>query len=160
MTEFTAIDDLLAAIDHKRHAIEIEGHKVQVRPPTVLEILRLVKRFPALRGLFEKKRDRDGRALPADMQPTLYSVIIDAGNDAVAAFVACGFDREGDENFEKKFAGRPDDVTIPLFMRLVKITLGGGNIGDFFIKIQMELVKAGVLEVISEDDTAKDAVAA
>jgi len=134
-----SIDDLLTAVDHSYQDVEILGMVVRLRPVTILECLRLVKRFPKLMDLFEPKVDKDGNILPDEMQPSLLSVFLDSGVDAAAAFIACSAGREGDVAFEQTISTKPDDLTISLFSAAVKTTLGEGSLDDFFTKFNSAL---------------------
>jgi len=134
-----SIDDLLTAVDHSYQDVEILGMVIKLRPVTILECLRLVKRFPKLMDLFEPKTDKDGNILPDEMQPSLLSVFLDSGVDAAAAFIACSAGREGDVGFEQTIATKPDDLTLALFSSAVQVTLGEGSLDDFFTKITSAL---------------------
>jgi len=134
-----SIDDLLTAVDHSYQDVEILGMTVKLRPVTILECLRLVKRFPKLMDLFEPKVDNQGHILPDEMQPSLLSVFLDSGVDAAAAFIACAAGREGDVGFEQTIASKPDDLTLALFSASVKTTLGEGSLDDFFTKVTSAL---------------------
>ncbi|WP_343314049.1 hypothetical protein AAIB41_02575 [Brucella sp. BE17] len=133
--DITSIDDLLSAIDHSFQTVEILGKHTQLRPVTILECLRLVKRFPKLIDLFEPKLDVDGNLLPEEMQPSLIDVFMDSGVEAAAAFIACASSKEGDAAFETLIITKPDDLTLGLFSSAVKVTLGEGSLEDFFTKI-------------------------
>lgn len=133
--DITSIDDLLTAVDHEFQTVEILGKHTQLRPVTILECVRLVKRFPKLIDLFEPKLDKDGNLLPEEMQPSLMSVFMDSGIDAAAAFIACAAGKEGDVNIENLITTKPDDLTLGLFKAAVKVTLGDGSLDHFFTKI-------------------------
>lgn len=137
--DITSIDDLLTAVDHEFQTVEILGKHTQLRPVTILECVRLVKRFPKLIDLFEPKLDTAGNLLPEEMQPSLMSVFMDSGIDAAAAFIACASNKEGDVAFEHLLATKPDDLTLSLFKAAVKVTLGEGSLDDFFTKISATL---------------------
>jgi len=133
--EIKSIDDLLTAVDHSYQEVEILGMTTKLRPVTILECLRLVKRFPKLVDLFEPKLDKDGNLLPEDLQPSLISVFMDSGIEAAAAFISCAAGKEGDLAFEHLITTKPDDLTLGLFSSAVKVTLGDGSLDDFFTKI-------------------------
>lgn len=135
----TAIDDLLSAVDHDFQSVKILDKDVKLRPVTILECVRLVKRFPKLMDLFEPKVDVFGRPLPEEMQPNLLYVFLNCGVDAAAAFIACACNKSGDIGFENLVATKPDDLTISLFSQSVKVTLGEGSLADFFTKIATTL---------------------
>lgn len=137
--EVKSIDDLLTAVDHSYQEVEILGMTTKLRPVTILECLRLIKRFPTLINIFEKKIDKDGNPLPDELQPTLISVFMDSGVQAAAAFIACSAEKEGDLAFETLIAKKPDDLTLALFSSSVKVTLGEGSLDDFFTKITVAL---------------------
>lgn len=130
-----SIDDLLTAVDHSYQEVEILGMTTKLRPVTILECLRLVKRFPKLLDLFEPKLDKDGNLLPEELQPSLISVFMDSGIEAAAAFIACAAGKEGDKAFEQLITQKPDDLTLSLFSSSVKVTLGEGSLEDFFMKV-------------------------
>lgn len=134
-----SIDDLLTAVDHSYQEVEILGMTTKLRPVTILECLRLVKRFPKLIDLFEPKLDKDGNLLPEELQPSLLSVFMDSGVEASAAFIACSAGKEGDLAFEHLITTKPDDLTLGLFSSSVKVTLGEGSLEDFFTKITAAL---------------------
>lgn len=133
--DIKSIDDLLSAVDHNFQTVEILGTHTQLRPVTILECVRLIKRFPKLIDLFEPALDKDGNLLPEEMQPSLMSVFLDSGIDAAAAFIACAAGKEGDKDFEELLATKPDDLTLGLFKAAVRVTLGDGSLDDFFTKI-------------------------
>ena len=137
--EVKSIDDLLTAVDHSYQEVTILGVTTRLRPVTILECLRLVKRFPKLIDLFEPKVDKDGNLLPEEMQPSLISVFMDSGVAAAAAFIACAADREGNTEFENTVVTKPDEFTLALFSESVKVTLGDGDLNDFFTKIAAAL---------------------
>ncbi|MCX2696247.1 hypothetical protein [Ochrobactrum chromiisoli] len=134
-----SIDDLLTAVDHSYQEVEILGMTTRLRPVTILECLRLVKRFPKLIDLFEPKLDKDGNLLPEELQPSLISVFMDSGIEAAAAFISCAAGKEGDLAFEQLITQKPDDLTLALFSSSVKVTLGDGSLEDFFTKITAAL---------------------
>ncbi len=138
-----SIDDLLTAVDHSYQEVEVLGMTTKLRPVTILECLRLVKRFPKLIDLFEPKLDKDGNLLPEELQPSLLSVFMDSGVEAAAAFIACAAGKEGNLAFEQLLTTKPDDLTFALFSASVKVTLGEGSLEDFFMKITAAL--SGVL---------------
>lgn len=137
--EIKSIDDLLTAVDHSYQEVEILGMTTKLRPVTILECLRLVKRFPKLIDLFEPKLDKDGNLLPEELQPSLISVFMDSGIEAAAAFIACTAGKEGDLAFETLITQKPDDLTLALFSSSVKVTLGEGSLEDFFMKVTAAL---------------------
>lgn len=137
--DITSIDDLLTAVDHEFQTVEILGKHTLIRPVTILECVRLVKRFPKLIDLFEPQLDTAGNLLPEEMQPSLMSVFMDSGIDAAAAFIACASNKEGDAAFENLITTKPDDLTLSLFKAAVKVTLGDGSLDDFFTKISATL---------------------
>ncbi|MEN3142320.1 hypothetical protein ABDF71_09920 [Ochrobactrum sp. WV_118_8] len=137
--EIKSIDDLLTAVDHSYQEVEILGMTTKLRPVTILECLRLVKRFPKLIDLFEPKLDKDGNLLPEELQPSLISVFMDSGIEAAAAFIACAAGKEGDLAFETLITQKPDDLTLALFSSSVKVTLGEGSLEDFFMKVTAAL---------------------
>lgn len=134
-----SIDDLLTAVDHSYQEVEILGMTTKLRPVTILECLRLVKRFPKLIDLFEPKLDVNGNLLPEELQPSLISVFMESGVEAAAAFIACAADKEGDVAFEHVIATKPDDLALGLFSSAVKVTLGEGSLDDFFTRITAAL---------------------
>lgn len=137
--EVKSIDDLLTAVDHSYQEVEILGMTTRLRPVTILECLRLIKRFPKLIDLFEPKLDKDGNLLPEELQPSLISVFMDSGIEAAAAFIACAAGKEGDLAFETLITQKPDDLTLALFSSSVKVTLGEGSLEDFFMKVTAAL---------------------
>jgi len=137
--DIKSIDDLLTAVDHSYQEVEILGMTTKLRPVTILECLRLIKRFPKLVDLFEPKLDKDGNLLPEELQPSLISVFMDSGIEAAAAFIACAAGKEGDLAFEHLITQKPDDLTLALFSSSVKVTLGEGSLEDFFTKITAAL---------------------
>jgi len=134
-----SIDDLLTAVDHSYQEVEVLGMTTKLRPVTILECLRLVKRFPKLIDLFEPKLDKDGNLLPEELQPSLLSVFMDSGVEAAAAFIACAAGKEGDVAFEHLITQKPDELTLSLFSASVKVTLGEGSLEDFFMKVTAAL---------------------
>lgn len=130
-----SIDDLLTAVDHSYQEVEILGMTTKLRPVTILECLRLIKRYPKLIDIFELKVDKDGQLLPEELQPSLISVVLDSGIDTAAAFVACAAGKENDVAFENLLTTKPDDLTLGLFSSAIKVTLGEGSLDDFFTKI-------------------------
>lgn len=142
--DISALDDLLSSVDHEFQTFPILGKEIELRPVTVLECVRLVKRFPALLQMFEPKLDEKGKPLPDHLQPSLISVVADAGSGAVAGWVACSANRERDLEFETSFASKPDTLTLPLFAASAKVTFGKEGVDGFFSKVQMALAEAGV----------------
>lgn len=134
-----SIDDLLTAVDHSYQEVEILGMTTRLRPVTILECLRLIKRFPKLIDLFELKVDKDGQLLPDEMQTTQLDLFLNCGIEAAAGFIACAADKEGDLAFEHLITTKPDDLTLGLFSSAIKVTLGEGSIEDFFTKITVAL---------------------
>lgn len=133
--DITSIDDLLSAVDHDFQTVEILGKHTQLRPVTILECVRLVKRFPKLIDIFEPKLDTAGNMLPGEMQTTQLDLFLNCGIEAAAAFIACASNKEGDVSFEHLITTKPDDLTLLLFKAAVKVTLGEGSLDDFFTKI-------------------------
>lgn len=134
-----SIDDLLTAVDHSYQEVEVLGMTTKLRPVTILECLRLIKRFPKLVDLFEPKLDKDGNLLPEELQPSLITVFMDSGVEAAAAFIACAAGKEGDVAFEHLITQKPDELTLSLFSASVKVTLGEGSLEDFFMKVTAAL---------------------
>jgi hypothetical protein len=153
--EVKSIDDLLTAVDHSYQEVTILGVTTKLRPVTILECLRLVKRFPKLIDLFEPKLDKDGNLLPEEMQPSLISVFMDSGIAAAAAFIACASNREGNADFENLITQKPDDLTLALFSESVKVTLGDGDLNDFFTKITSALNGIFPKKPVSHDPDAR-----
>ena len=144
--DFSALDDLMSAVDHDFQSFSVLGKSVPLQPVTILQAVRLVKRFPSLLDLFEQRADpKTGKPLPEHLQPSIMSVLVNAGSDAVAAWVACSAGREGDAKFESAFAAKPDKLTRALFKNSVKITFGGADIGSFFTQVMSDLQEAGIL---------------
>jgi hypothetical protein len=145
--DFSAIDTLMSATDHDYQNFDILGAKVPLRPVTVLQSVRSVKRFPALLELFEPKVDpKTGKVLPEHMQPSVFAVIANAGSEASAAWVACSAGREGDAKFEADYAAAPDKLALPLFVGACKITFGEEDPRIFFGKVTEALKDAGILK--------------
>ncbi|MPR60629.1 hypothetical protein D7027_02125 [Ochrobactrum intermedium] len=134
-----SIDDLLTAVDHSYQEVEILGMTTKLRPVTILECLRLIKRFPKLVDIFEQKIDVNGNPLPDELQPSLLSVFMENGVEAAAAFIACAAGKEGDLAFEQLITQKPDDLTLSLFSASLKVTLGEGSLDDFFTRITAAL---------------------
>lgn len=155
--EVKSIDDLLTAVDHSYQEVEILGMTTRLRPVTILECLRLIKRFPKLIDIFELKVDKDGNLLPEEMQPSLISVVMDSGIAAAAAFIACAADREGNTEFENTVVRKPDEFTLALFSETVKVTLGDGDLNDFFMKITSALNEIFPKKQAPQDPDAKAA---
>ena len=144
--DFSALDDLMSSVDHDFQNFSILGKDVPLQPVTILQAVRLVRRFPALLDLFEPKVDpKTGKVLPDHLQPTLMSVVVNAGPDAVAGWVACSARREGDADFEAAFASKPDKLTLPMFAFSTKITLGKDGPQGFFMKVMSALEDAGLM---------------
>ena len=133
--EVKSIDDLLTAVDHSYQEVEILGMTTKLRPVTILECLRLIKRFPKLVDIFEPKVDKDGSLLPDEMQTTQLDLFLNCGIEAAAGFIACAAGKEGDLAFEHLITTKPDDLTLGLFSSAIKVTLGEGSLDDFFSKI-------------------------
>ena len=138
-------------------AFEFSPKPILFQPVTVLQCVGLVKEFRGLSQLFEPKVDKSGKPLPKEMQPNLISIFVDAGKEAVASFVACGVRREGDEIFKKWFASSPDKVTLPMFKEAVKVTLGDGDLDDFFMKVLVALAEAKIIVLPSDQHAGKAA---
>ncbi len=155
--DITSIDDLLSAVDHNFQTVEILGKQTQLRPVTILECLRLVKRFPKLVDLFEPKVDVEGNLLPEEMQTTQLDLFLNCGIEAAAGFIACAAGKEGDRAFEHLITQKPDDLTLGLFSAAVKVTLGEGTIDVFFTKIAAAL--SGIFPVKSDSQNPDEKAA-
>ena len=133
--ETKSIEELLSAVDHSFQEVEILGEVTRLRPVTILECLRLVKRFPELMDLFEPKLDKEGNELPEALQPTIITLFMDSGAEAAVAFIACATNNEGNSKIEEGLLTKPDDFILSMFSKSVKVTLGEGSLEDFFMKI-------------------------
>lgn len=132
-----------ASAAHDYVDIDILGETVPFRPVTILESVGLVKEFSSLYALFEKKLDASGMPLPDEQQPNLISIFVDAGKEAIAAFVAFAVD--GDAAFKKWFMAAPDKVTLEMFKEAAKVTLGEGDLDAFFMKVMIALAEAKII---------------
>jgi len=135
---------LMASVSHDTLTFSYGGYETEVYPVTIIQCLRLVKEFRGLLDIFEARVDKSGKPLPPEMQPTLASILVDAGAAAVAAFVGVAFRRDTPA-FREWFASAPDEVTLPMFSIAVKATLGDGGLDDFFTKVLRALAEAGIL---------------
>lgn len=133
-------DDLIAQLeavaDGGFREVDAGGVTLRLRPVTLVECLRLLRRFPALKsGLFGGEAD-DG---------TLFDVLLDAGPEAIAALVAASSGRLGDAKLEAVIARLPDDVLIPAVLDVVALTMPEG-LEAFFERLINLAGAAGLLE--------------
>ena len=141
------LDSLLAAVGgHSFEDVPVGEATYPLRPVTILEIIRICKRFPALLELFEGEDAAEGEDKDEKTQEgkTIAEVIVDAGPEAVAALVACSAGAPGDVAVEEKIAGYPDDVLLPLVAGAVKRTLGEDGIEGFFSKVMAVMGASGL----------------
>ncbi|WP_428427323.1 hypothetical protein [Pararhizobium sp.] len=135
--QMDAVELLMASVAHEYtdfHYTAADGSDqvVPLRAPTLLQAVRLCKRYRSLLAVF------DG-ANPVD-------ALFDAGDEAVAAFVACAAGRERDERFEVWLADAPDGVAVDMAIMAAALMFGGSDPEVFFQKISLKLVQAGLIK--------------
>lgn len=142
-----ALDSLIAAAGGSRFEdVPIGEGSIPVRPVTIIEAVRVIKRFPALLAFFEE--DESGKTA------NIGEILVDAGPDAVAAFVACSLGAPGDRDAEERVAAMPDDVLLPLVTAALKRTLGDEGIEGFFTKLGGLMEASGLLKAPSDAKAA------
>lgn len=132
-------DDLLAQLE----AVASSGFQpvtagaltVPLRPVTLIECLRLLRRFPALKAaLFGGEVD----------EASMLDVLLDSGPEAVAALVAVAAGKSSTD-YEAVIARLPDDTLIPLVNATIKLTMPEG-IEPFFARLTGLMGAAGMAE--------------
>lgn len=119
----SGIRALMAAAGHQFEDFEYGGVKVPMRAVTISQMIRLCRRFPVLRALFD---EQGGDIIEA---------VMTAGDEAVAAVIAYACDAEGDDDFEAWILTAPDDVVEGLVKKALRLTFKGENPEVFFLKV-------------------------
>lgn len=129
------VDELLAAVSHDYQEVDVAGRKARLRPVTVLELLRLARRFASLAKALEKQ---DFNVL---------QLLLDAGPEAVSAFVAVSAGKRGKEAaaLEDQLQDAPDEAVLPLVAHALRLTIGEDGLESFFTRILAVGVQAGLL---------------
>ncbi|WP_279482247.1 hypothetical protein [Aureimonas sp. SK2] len=132
-------DDLLAQLE----AVASSGFQpvtagaltVPLRPVTLVECLRILRRFPALKAaLIGGEAD----------EASILDVLLDSGPEAVAALVAAAAGKPS-ADYEAVIARLPDDVLIPLVHATIQLTAPEG-IEPFFARLTKLAGVAGMAE--------------
>lgn len=111
--------------------VEIDGKKLLVRGLSLTEIVRLIGRFPHLKGLF------DGVVPEWDQ---LFAML----GDAVGPIIAAGFGKMGDADYERAAAELPMERAVIILMAMKRQTMPGG-VGPFVASLR-GLVQQGAAE--------------
>jgi len=134
------IHELLAAQNDHIEMVTISIGDVSVRPVRMIELLRVIARFPDLKKLFFGT-DND----------TLLSVLVQTGPDAIAAVLACATFAPGDLDVERGLAALPDDDLIKLAGKVVSLTMPEG-IEGFFGKFASLAEASGLIEMQGQSE--------
>lgn len=138
-------EDVLAAIQHQKVTITVQGAKFQVRAPTITEICEIFGKHQDLIELLDPAR-RDETA--ADKEDALIYLFRRAPA-AVAAFSACAMDRPGNAQFEQALLTKPDDFRLALWFAAVETLLREhGTLQSFFMMIAGQLQVLGLTRVL------------
>ena len=121
--------------------ITVQGNEITLRPVTVLEVVRLVKRFPSVKQIL-----LGGAA----SETSVIEALIEEGPDALAAVIAVAGDNGGDPEAEGYIAALPDEDLIAILDKVIKLTMPAG-VADFFGRF------AALAAALGLQDTAKAA---
>ncbi|WP_107675017.1 hypothetical protein [Agrobacterium sp. LAD9] len=137
-------EDLLAAIQHQKITVTVQGKTFQVRAPTITEICEIFGKYQDLLELLDPARRDDTEA---DKQDALIYLFRRAPR-AVAAFSACALDRPGNAQYEEALLGKPDDFRLALWFAAVETLLREhGTLQSFFMMIASQLQALGLTRV-------------
>jgi hypothetical protein len=147
----TTVDALVASVDHTFQDCEIfveagepdedgvvpgESSSIPMRRVTIMELLRLAKRFKSF-----------GDALNKD-EGTAFGLVMDAGSEAVAAFIAISAGKRGKEAvaFEQALQDKPDEVILPLAAQAARLTIGDEGMESFFTRLKRTGLRTGLIK--------------
>lgn len=133
------IKDLLALQKDHVDSVEIQGLSFPVRPVGMIDILRIIGRFPELKQVFFGADER-----------TLIDIVVSVGPDAIAAFLAVATGQD-----EKDFVGLDDESLIAFLSKAIKVTMPDGIEG--FLQ---KLVKLGSASGILKPEGQGESIAA
>ncbi|MBB4064053.1 hypothetical protein [Gellertiella hungarica] len=143
---FSGVKALMAAAGHQYEdfIFDHEGEQIIVpmRAITVFQMLRLCRRFPQLLAIF------DGG------EKGLMQTIVEAGDAAVAAVIACSADAEDDTEFYAWLLTAPDDVVLDLMKFAVRMTFRDEDPSVFFLKLVARLEALGLFKAAPETEAA------
>lgn len=142
----SGIKALMAAAGHKFEDFVYGDVTVPMRAVTILQMLRLCRRFPSLIQVIEGN--------------DLRAALLAAGDDAVAAFVAFACDAEGDAEFEAWLRSAPDDLLEEIAIFAIKVTFRDEPVDVFFLKFLRRLQAEGILPKDPEDENQEELLAA
>jgi hypothetical protein len=134
--EFNGLAALMAAAGHTYEDFQFGDISVPMRAITISQMIRLARRFPSLLAII----DSDG-------ETTIVQALIEAGDEAVAALIACSADAEGDGVFEAWLKSAPDDIVLDLAIHTIKTTFRDEDPSVFFTKIAERLEETGLIKV-------------
>jgi len=137
------ITDLISAAAPESTTVPLGGMDVAIRQVSLIDMLRIIKRFPALKALFSGDT------------ATLIDLLIDCGPDAVAAVLACATGHPGDKTVEIGIQALPDDALISLLAAAIRITMPDG-VESFFARL-VTLANAAGLLTESQEGSAEAA---
>jgi hypothetical protein len=156
-------EDFFDAVNVDGDFVEFEGKKMKVRAMTGFEIFKTIKRFPKFRAFFVDvatsvfgENMADASDAMSRVNPrTIAELIADAGDEAVAAFIACVCFRPGDAAFEKVVSsGKRDGAIAAILSRGLELTMGGKSPEVFFTE-KLELMEAMGLRKTTSKESKK-----
>lgn len=147
----TTVDSLVASVDHIFQDCEIfietgepddegvvpgEASVIPMRRVTIMEMLRLAKRFKSF-----------GDALNKD-ENTAFGLVMDAGAEAISAFIAISAGKRGKEAvaFEQSLVDKPDEVILPLAAHAARLTIGDEGMTSFFMRLRRTGLRTGLIK--------------
>lgn len=124
------IDTLLASIDSGFADVPLDddGLTIAVRPVSILECLRLVNRFPALKSALFPRAGAEADDF------ALIDILLGDAPEAIGAVLAVAVGRAGDRGIEARLAGLPDDYLLKLLNAVIERTMPDG-VEAFFGKL-------------------------
>ena len=123
------LDGLLACAPDPWHEVPVGDKTVRIRAVSLMDVARLVRRFPAALDVLEGKRN-------------IAEALVACGPEVVCALVAAGFGRIGDEAAEAAVARLPDEQVLALLAEILRITMPDG-VESFFQKLAGALQSVG-----------------
>ena len=136
--ESNLIARIEAAITSRFQTFDCAGIEIDMRPVTAMEGLLIVREFPVLR----KVLFGGGEGITDE---TMFDLILGAGPEAIAAFIATAAGAGRDPKARETFMRMPDDSFFEAIVNAKAITMPEGP-GPFFGKIQKLGIKLGMVE--------------
>lgn len=131
------LNRLMAAVSHEYEDCDIGlGQPIPMRRVTVLETLGIARQHKSFADALGKD------------EISYLGLVLDAGPDAIASFVAASAGKKGKEAeaFKRSFMEWTDEVTLALGFHAWRLTVGDEGIDGFFTRVRTIGERTGAIK--------------